>query len=144
MKKIILIIFLFTNCLYSQTLYNWRILRVIDGDTVEVEAKFLPKELGKKLSLRIYGIDTPESNFLAKTFLEKNRGLEAKNFTSEKIKNAKKIQIIIYKWDKYGGRVLGDIIIDGESLKNLLIKNNYAVNYDGKKKMDWSNFLNQQ
>ena len=48
MKAIPLVIFL--SYLFSCTpsfadLHQWKVIRVIDGDTIEVEAPFLPKEL---------------------------------------------------------------------------------------------------
>ena len=42
-------------------------------------------------------------------------------------------------WDKYGGRVLGDIILDGQSLRALLIQNGYAREYYGEAKQSWCN-----
>ena len=46
--------------------YDWKITRVIDGDTIEVAAPWLPDPLNKKLSIRIFGVDTPEKGFRAK------------------------------------------------------------------------------
>jgi len=40
-------------------------------------------------------------------------------------------------WDKYGGRVLGDILVDGLSLRYLLIANGYAREYFGKAILSW-------
>jgi endonuclease YncB( thermonuclease family) len=118
--------------------YPYKVLRVIDGDTVEIEATFLPKELGSKLHVRVLGVDTPEKGFLAKCPQENELSLKAKDFTHDKIASAKEVLIDIKKWDKYGGRVLGDIFIDGKSLTNLLIENNFGVPYYGKKKVkDW-------
>ena len=41
-------------------------------------------------------------------------------------------------WDKFGGRVLGDLIIDGKSLRQLLLDNGYAREYYGDKKQSWN------
>ena len=41
--------------------YDYRVIRVLDGDTVEFDAPFLPKELKQVLKLRIEGVDTPEN-----------------------------------------------------------------------------------
>jgi endonuclease YncB( thermonuclease family) len=38
---------------------------------------------------------------------------------------------------KYGGRVLGDVIIDGEPLSKKLIASGYAIPYDGGTKKSW-------
>jgi endonuclease YncB( thermonuclease family) len=53
------------------------------------------------------------------------------------IANGKVIKVAIYKWDKFGGRVLGDVIIDGKSLRHALIAKGYAREYYGDKKESW-------
>ena len=40
--------------------YDFDITRVIDGDTVAFAAPFLPEPLKQELSIRVYGVDTPE------------------------------------------------------------------------------------
>lgn len=118
--------------------YPHKVLRVLDGDTVEIEALFLPPELGKKLHVRVLGVDTPEKGAMAKCAKENELSLKAKDFTHDKIADAKEVLIDIKKWDKYGGRVLGDVYIDGKKLTDLLIENNFGVAYYGKKKVkDW-------
>ena len=46
--------------------YDATILRVIDGDTVAFQASYLPDPLKKELSIRVFGVDTPEKGFRAK------------------------------------------------------------------------------
>jgi len=118
-------------------LYEWKVLRVIDGDTVEIEAPYLPKPLKPKLSIRVFGVDTPEKSFRGKCDKEKALGEAATKFTKKLVTEANKIEIEIMKWDKFGGRVLGDVIIDGASLTALLISNGYAREYYGDKKQSW-------
>ena len=117
--------------------YDYKITRVIDGDTVAFEAPFLPAPLKQELSIRVFGVDTPEKGFRAGCPSEAERGEAASRFTKQQIKQAKKIQVSIISWDKYGGRVLGDIIIDGKSLRKMLIDNGYAREYYGDKKESW-------
>ena len=119
--------------------YNYKLTRVLDGDTVAFEANFLPEPLKKELSIRVYGVDTPEKGFRAKCESENTKGLAATEFTKKSIANAKKIEVAIADWDKFGGRVLGDIILDGQSLRSLLIKNGYAREYYGEAKQSWCN-----
>jgi endonuclease YncB( thermonuclease family) len=64
-------------------------------------------------------------------------GEEASKFTKAQIKNAKEIKVGIAKWDKFGGRVLGDVIFDGNSLREMLIEKGYARPYLGDKKESW-------
>lgn len=119
--------------------YEVEVLRVIDGDTIAFKADFLPAPLKKELSIRVYGVDTPEKSFRAKCPSEDQRGQAATAFTKNLVASATKRQIVLYDWDKYGGRVLGDIILDGYSLRALLIKNGYAREYYGEAKQSWCN-----
>jgi micrococcal nuclease len=123
--------------LSKENLYDYKVLRTIDGDTVEFAANFLPEPLKPKLSLRILGIDTPEKGPRAQCSDENMKSLKAKLFTEQEINNAKDVKIFIKEWDKYGGRVLGDVILDGKPLSQKLIESGYAVAYDGGKKGDW-------
>lgn len=130
---------------FSQTLlaekkgivYDFPITRVLDGDTVAFKADFLPDPLKKELSIRIYGVDTPEKGHRAKCTLENERGNSATQFTIQMIQNAKKRQVVILEWDKFGGRVLGDILLDGVSLRSQLIEKGLARPYFGEAKKSW-------
>lgn len=117
--------------------YDFPITRIIDGDTVAFEADFLPEPLKQELSIRVYGVDTPEKSWRGKCDSEKALGEKASKFTKKMIANGKVIKVAIYKWDKFGGRVLGDIIIDGKSLRMALIDKGYAREYYGDKKESW-------
>lgn len=146
MKNIITILFalFFATAANAQkqpvgVTYDVEILRVIDGDTVAFKADFLPAPLKKELSIRVYGVDTPEKGFRSKCSGEDQRGQAATVFTKNLILNAKKRQIVLYDWDKYGGRVLGDVILDGYSLRAMLIANGYAREYYGEAKQSWCN-----
>jgi endonuclease YncB( thermonuclease family) len=118
-------------------LYDFKIMRVIDGDTVEFEAPFLVDPLPKKLSIRVWGVDTPEKSFRAKCEKEAAMGAEATKFTKDLVAHATTTQVSIYDWDKYGGRVLGDVIIDGNSLTKMLLDKGYAREYYGDAKQSW-------
>ena len=117
--------------------YDFEITRIIDGDTVAFRADFLPAPLKQELSVRVYGVDTPEKGWRGQCDKEKQLGEAASKFTTKMIKEAKKVQVAIMHWDKFGGRVIGDIIIDGKSLTKMLIENGYAREYYGDKKVSW-------
>jgi endonuclease YncB( thermonuclease family) len=136
MRLFLLTLFL-SSILYAQGPYEWKVIRAIDGDTVEIQVDFLPSELGNKLHIRIWGVDTPEKGFRAHSEHEKELGLKASEFTKSAIANAKEIKVSLIMWDKFGGRVLGDLIIDGKSLRQLLLDNGYAREYYGDKKQSW-------
>lgn len=137
MKHLITAIFiLFCTSVYSA---ETRVIRVIDGDTIEVSANWLPKELGSSLRLRVYGVDTPEKAPRAKCDTEAAKGAAATQFTKDTIEQGKQIKVAFKQWDKFGGRILGDIIIDGNSLREMLIVKGMAREYFGEKKQSWCN-----
>jgi endonuclease YncB( thermonuclease family) len=119
--------------------YDAKFTRLVDGDTVAFRADFLPAPLKPELLLRVYGVDTPEKGHRAKCESEAQRGAAASEFTKNAIKNTTKHQIVLYKWDKFGGRVLGDILLDGQSLRAALIANGFAREYYGDAKQSWCN-----
>jgi endonuclease YncB( thermonuclease family) len=120
-------------------IYDFPITRVIDGDTVAFQATFLPPPLKQELSVRVFGVDTPEKGFRAQCPSEDQRGQAATAFTKNAISKAQKRQVAIIDWDKYGGRVLGDILLDGQSLRMMLIQNGFAREYYGEAKTSWCN-----
>lgn len=137
MKKIIISILLTLSSITYANPYNFEILRVVDGDTVAIKAPFLPAPLKPELAVRIYGVDTPEKGHRAHCPSEAARGAAATEFTKQAVSQSKVRQIVIQSWDKFGGRVLGDIILDGKSLRQLLIANGYAREYYGDAKKSW-------
>ena len=139
MKRFLLpfLLLISTSAFAGPNFYDYRIRRVIDGDTVEIVVPYLPTELGNFLKLRIYGVDTPEKGFRAQCSIEGTKAEAATKFTEDAIATAKVKQIRLVKWDKYGGRVLGDVVLDGKSLRMMLIQNGHAVEYYGAKKKSW-------
>ena len=119
--------------------YNWKIIRVTDGDTVVFEAPFMPAPLKPQLSIRVLGVDTPEKAPRALCEKEELAAIAASSFTKKMVAEAKTVQIEIKEHDKYGGRVLGDVFLDGKRLSQLLIENGHARPYYGQKKESWCN-----
>jgi endonuclease YncB( thermonuclease family) len=119
--------------------YDAKVIRVNDGDTVVVAAPFLPPPLKPELAVRIFGVDTPEKGFRAQCPSEDQRGQAATAFTKNAIASTQKHQFVLYGWDKFGGRVLGDMILNGVSLRAELIKNGFAREYFGEAKQSWCN-----
>jgi len=117
--------------------YNAVITRVIDGDTVAFQALWLPDPLKKELSIRVFGVDTPEKGFRAKCPQEDARGQAASAFTKKMVEQSASRQVVLMDWDKYGGRVLGDVILNGQSLRYMLIQQGYAREYYGEAKTSW-------
>lgn len=144
MKKLLAILMLVPTLAFAQktpqgVMYDAVILKVSDGDTVVISAPFLPAPLKPQLAVRIFGVDTPEKGFRAQCESENQRGNAASEYTKTFVKSTKKHQVVLYAWDKFGGRVLGDIILDGNSLRTGLIANGYAREYFGEAKQSWCN-----
>lgn len=118
-------------------IYDTQIIRVSDGDTIVIAAPFLPAPLKPELAVRIYGVDTPEKGHRAQCAQENERALVASKFTTQAIQSAQKHQVIIYGWDKFGGRILGDILVNGQSIRQGLIANGLAREYYGDTKTSW-------
>ena len=144
MKKLLLALLLVPTLALAQkapqgVTYDAQILRVSDGDTVVIAAPFLPAPLKPELAIRIYGVDTPEKGFRAQCPSEDQRGQAASAFTKNAVASTQKHQVTLYAWDKFGGRVLGDIILNGVSLRAELIRNGFAREYYGDAKQTWCN-----
>ena len=142
MKKLLTIMLLLPTLALAQktpqgVMYDATIVRVNDGDTVVISAPFLPAPLKPELAVRIFGVDTPEKGFRAQCPQEDARGQAATQFTKKAVASAQKHQVVLYGWDKFGGRVLGDMVLNGQSLRTQLIQNGYAREYYGEAKQSW-------
>ena len=115
--------------------YKCKILRVVDGDTVDIDI-----DLGFGIwmhneRVRMMGIDTPESRTRDKE--EKKFGLASKQFVKDYMPVGS-MQVLKTEIDRSGedkkgkfGRILGDFIIDGNRLTDKMIEEGYAVAYFG-------------
>ena len=116
--------------------YRCKIIRVVDGDTVDVDIDLGFGVWLHKERVRIYGIDTPESR--TRDLEEKRYGLAAKEFVKEFVRDKGGSNIVLRtrKYDAKGkfGRILGDIIVDKKSLSETMIKAHHAVPYHGQSK----------
>lgn len=116
--------------------YRAKILKVVDGDTVEIDLDLGFNVVLANQKVRLAGIDTPESRTSDKE--EKVRGLLSKKRLAEKLPVGSYVKIETQKSDgnddKFG-RILGIFIMeDGTSLNQWMIDNNYAVLYQGENK----------
>jgi len=108
---------------------------VVDGDTIDVVLD-LGFDILYKSRVRLFGIDTPESRTRNKD--EKARGKMAGAFLEEAIEDGEKIVIQTKLKDSRGkfGRVLGDVVVDGININQLMVKCHLAVAYHGQSKDD--------
>jgi micrococcal nuclease len=109
---------------------------IADGDTIKSVAN-LPCPLCN-ISVRIRGIDTPESNHLAKCPKEKQAGLQAKDYLISTTRNQTEMTARSIKWDKYGGRIDAFVEVNGVDIGQDMIKRGFARPYTGQgPKSDW-------
>jgi endonuclease YncB( thermonuclease family) len=129
------------NCDHdAKTFRCVQVLRNYDGDTLTVNIPNVPPLIGKAISVRVAGIDTPEIR--TKNQCEKEAGRIARSLVATAIKNSKNVELQNIQRDKYF-RILADVVIDGRSVKEILLKNSLAYEYDGgtKKHPDWCKVL---
>jgi len=106
--------------------YNAKLLKVIDGDTVDALVD-LGFDTWKKIRIRLYGIDAWESR--TRDLQEKEKGLAAKNRLIEVLNE--EFILVSHGVGKYG-RCLGEIFedINSDSINNLLISEGHAIPYN--------------
>ena len=118
--------------------YKCKIVKVVDGDTVDVDI-----DLGFGVWLndervRIMGIDTPESR--TRDTVEKKFGLAAKKRLKELLGPTAilKTQVSKSGEDLKGkfGRILGDFVVGDRTVTEILIEEGHAVAYFGGSKED--------
>ena len=124
--------------------YNCKIVRIVDGDTVDVDIDLGFDVWLKKQRIRLYGVDTPESR--TRDLVEKKYGLAAKKFVASHLPLESK-QILRTKLDdargKFG-RILGEFVINQEwedkeiptTVNEQLIRQHHGVKYHGQSKDD--------
>ena len=119
--------------------YSCKIVRVVDGDTVDVDIDLGFGVWMHKQRIRMYGIDTPESR--TRDLEEKKFGLMAKEIVKKWVPEGS-TQTLITRKDKSGkyGRILGSfkIVFDEEetTLNEWMVKYKYGVEYFGQSKKD--------
>ena len=124
--------------------YAWPVVRVIDGDTVAVDASAdMPPELAV-VKVRLKDVDTPEKGGRAKCPDERDAGQAATAFTESAVAEASAIVVRDPKWGKWGGRVVADLVLDNRSLSASLIAAGHGRAYDGKKRGSWCPQLQTQ
>lgn len=103
--------------------YNAKVVKVIDGDTVDLEID-LGFNVGFKTRVRLIGVDTPEKWF--------PYGKVVKAYLKQEIEG-KDVYVDVTKKDKYGRYLVTLYKEQGDtlSINNLLVNQNMAKAYHG-------------
>ena len=120
--------------------YKCKVLKVVDGDTVDIDIDLGFGVWMHKERVRMMGIDTPESRTIDK--VEKQFGLASKNRLQELLPVGSS-QVLKTEIDRSGedakgkfGRILGDFLIEEKRATEILIEEGHAVPYHGQSKDD--------
>ncbi len=108
-----------------------RVVDVYDADTVTI--LFAHGDYIYKYKLRILGIDTPEIR--SHNQLLKNHAIKARNYVKSMLPDDKLYDVKLYKWDKFGGRIIGEIFVETKSLTDILVEQSFGVKYGGATKL---------
>ena len=93
--------------------------RNYDGDTITFNLPGLHPIIGNKISIRVNGIDTPDIR--GKCEKEKYDAKQAQQMVTDILKDADQIVLRNMERGKYF-RIAADVIVDGESLGDLLVE----------------------
>jgi endonuclease YncB( thermonuclease family) len=116
-------------------------VRNCDGDTITFNLPNLHPIIGKNIRVRLNGIDTPEIKGICDK--EKHDAEQARDIVGDILKDAEKITLKNIQRGNYF-RIASDVIIDGESLADILSEAGMAVRYDGGKKTHkWCDPINE-
>lgn len=130
-------VFAVDQCTHSENAFRCvRYIKNYDADTITFDIPNVHPLIGKHISVRVRHIDTPEIK--GKLPCEKETARIAKNLIENILSRAKKIDLENVDKDKYF-RILADVRADGIMLKDILLKNKLAYEYEGdtKLKLNW-------
>jgi endonuclease YncB( thermonuclease family) len=110
------------------------LVRVVDGDTVEVLARIWPDHYVETL-VRLAGIDTPELRCRCPE--ETALALRAKGRLAGLLAG-QRLQLVDVHYGKYAGRVVARVLTeDGRDVAKTLLAENLARPYGGGRRAPW-------
>ena len=121
--------------------YKVSVVKVVDGDTIDVDIDLGFGMVYKKQRVRMKGIDTPESR--TRDLVEKKFGKASKKHLKNLLESADYISLVSHDKGKFG-RILGDIFLHNAEghpvfgtkvlVNQQMIYDHHAVVYDGQSK----------
>lgn len=103
--------------------YEVDVIRVLDGDTVEVDVDLWPG-LRQRVKVRLRRC-------------EKEAGIRAKDRLAELLVQAGQVELVDVALGKYSGRVLGRLVADGENVAERLLAEGLVRPYSGGRREPW-------
>lgn len=114
------------------------VVRVVDGDTLVANIPGWPDVVGKRIHIRIMGIDAPELHG-AHSDHELEDAKRAKSRLEKWLAEAKEVRLTAVYRDKYY-RLLADISVDGRDVGKRLLAARLAQPYEGGTKVLWDDW----
>ena len=118
--------------------YGCTVRRVIDGDTIDVDAD-LGFDVSIKLRLRFAGINTPESR--TRNLEEKALGLAAKARLKEILESADSVEFESHGKGKFGRVMATPYVVLNDKRSDvcqILVREDHARLYDGGQREPWT------
>ena len=112
-----------------------RVIRVIDGDTFVVDIDQFPDLIGKGISVRVNGIDTPEI-LRGNCEREKELGIKAKERVEALLNSSETIVLENLSRGSFF-RIVADVIVDGVDLGQLILNEGLAMPYRSGRESPW-------
>ena len=114
--------------------YNAKVLRIVDGDTIDVDIDLGFGVWIHKERIRLEGIDTPESR--TRDLEEKKFGLLSKEYVRSLLPVGSIVKLVCKSYDSKGkfGRILGEVWCFDTNVNQKMIEEHHAVEYHGQSK----------
>ena len=129
------------NCRHTNSEFSCvEFVKNYDGDTLTFNIEQVHPLIGDQMNVRVAGIDTPEIK--SDDSCEARLARIAKSEVTKLMQRARRLDLVDIERGKFF-RVVADVIFDGRSLKQHMLRKKLAVPYDGghKEKTDWCKFL---
>ncbi len=129
MRWLALLVFLFwVSCVHAEDFIDVTYYTCYDGDTCTFTSHGVPDVFGKKIGVRLAGIDTAEVR--AECAHEYALAIQARDLVRDMLGNASQITLRDVSRGKYF-RLVAQIEADGVNVSQRLLERGLAVPYDG-------------
>jgi endonuclease YncB( thermonuclease family) len=144
---------IYQNCTDDNTPYysydgvkkQVKVLRVVDGDTVDIAYYHDETQRIYKYRIRLYGIDTPEKRPLKSNPNREKEMAAAKKSSQAMIDKLKEndniVLALFYKPDKYGRLLATFYDKNGEDINQWMVASGFATSYFGKTKKSYDDVV---